>query len=39
MKKAIFLDIDGTILDCLGGIPDITPNVKKRIRSLQSDGN
>lgn len=39
MKKAIFLDIDGTILDCFGGIPDITPNVKKAIRSLQSSGN
>ncbi len=39
MKKAIFLDIDGTILDCFGGIHDITPNVKKAIRSLQSSGN
>ena len=27
MKKAIFLDIDGTLLDCLGGITDITPKV------------
>lgn len=33
MKKAIFLDIDGTLIDCMGGIKDITPNVKKAIKS------
>lgn len=39
MKKAIFLDIDGTILDCLRGITDITPKVKTVIRSLQRNGD
>ncbi|OPJ63334.1 Cof-type HAD-IIB family hydrolase [Clostridium chromiireducens] len=39
MKRAIFFDIDGTILDCLNGIIDITPRVKKAIRSLQSNGD
>lgn len=39
MKKAIFLDIDGTLLDCLGGITDITPKVKAVIRSLQAKGD
>lgn len=39
MKKAIFLDIDGTILDCLGGITKITPKVEQAIRDLQSRGH
>lgn len=39
MKKAIFFDIDGTLMDCLNGITDITPRVKKAIRSLQEEGN
>ena len=26
MKKAIFFDIDGTLLDYMNGIVDITPN-------------
>ena len=39
MKRAIFLDIDGTILDCLNGITDITPRVKKSIRLLQENGD
>lgn len=29
MKKAVFFDIDGTLLDCMDGILDITPKVKK----------
>jgi Cof subfamily protein (haloacid dehalogenase superfamily) len=39
MKKAIFFDIDGTLIDCLNGLTDITPKVKKAIRVLQSNGN
>lgn len=39
MRKAVFLDIDGTILDCLNGINDITPRVKNAIRLLQKNGN
>lgn len=39
MKKAIFLDIDGTLLDCFGGITEITPKVKAVIRALQANGD
>lgn len=39
MKKAIFFDIDGTLIDCVNGLTDITPKVKKAIKKLQSDGN
>ena len=39
MKKAIFFDIDGTLLDYFGGIVDITPNVQESIRSLQKEGH
>lgn len=39
MKKAVFFDIDGTLIDCLNGITDITPRVKKAIRALQEKGN
>ncbi|MDO5517414.1 MAG: HAD family hydrolase [Clostridium sp.] len=39
MKKAIFFDIDGTLIDCINGITDIRPNVKKAIRNLQSQGH
>lgn len=39
MKKAVFFDIDGTLVDCLNGIKDITPRVKKAIRELQARGN
>ncbi|MHC1681556.1 MAG: HAD family hydrolase [Clostridiaceae bacterium] len=39
MKKAVFFDIDGTLLDCLNGINDITPRVKGAIRALQDEGN
>lgn len=30
MKKAVFFDIDGTLMDCLNGITDIRPRVKKQ---------
>ncbi|MDF2503549.1 HAD family hydrolase [Clostridium sp.] len=39
MKKAVFFDIDGTLIDCLNGITDITPRVKKAIRALQAKGD
>ena len=39
MKKAIFFDIDGTLLDYFGGITDMTPVVKESIRSLQKEGH
>lgn len=39
MKKAVFFDIDGTLMDCPKGITDITPRVKEAIRSLQAKGN
>ena len=39
MKKAIFLDIDGTLIDCLNGLTDITHKVKKAIRVLQANGD
>ncbi|GFZ33105.1 haloacid dehalogenase [Clostridium zeae] len=39
MKKAVFFDIDGTLIDCLNGLTDITPRVKKAIRELQAKGN
>ena len=39
MKKAIFFDIDGTLLDCKGGITEITPRVKEAIRKLQANGD
>ena len=39
MKRAIFFDIDGTLIDCLNGLTDITPRVKKAIRALQSNGD
>ena len=39
MKKAIFFDIDGTLLDYMNGIVDITPKVKQAIHSLQEEGH
>ncbi len=39
MEKAIFFDVDGTLLDCLNGITDITPRVKKSIKALQDKGH
>ena len=39
MNKAIFFDIDGTLMDCPNGITEITKVVKKSIRKLQEEGN
>lgn len=39
MRKAIFFDIDGTLIDCVNGLTDMTPKVKEAIRSLQDKGH
>ena len=39
MKRAIFFDIDGTLIDCLNGLTDMTPSVKKAIRALKANGD
>lgn len=39
MKRAIFFDIDGTLIDCLHGITRMTPGVKKAIRTLKANGD
>ncbi|MGV8979893.1 HAD family hydrolase [Clostridium sp.] len=38
MKKAVFFDIDGTLIDCFNGLTDITHRVKQAIRILQTNG-
>ena len=39
MKKIIFFDIDGTLVDYFGGITEIRPRVKEAIREMQANGN
>ena len=39
MKKAIFFDIDGTLMDSANGVNEITSRVKKSIKLLQAEGN
>ena len=39
MSRAIFFDIDGTILDREHGIKKITPRVEKAMRNLQAAGD
>ena len=39
MKKAVFFDIDGTIIDCSSGMREISPKVKEAIRTLQNNGD
>lgn len=39
MKKAIFFDIDGTLIDSHGGKKDISNGVKAVLRDLQSQGH
>ena len=38
MKKAIFFDIDGTLIDCMKGNLTITPTVKAAIHNIQNNG-
>ena len=37
--KAIFFDIDGTLIDTLNGMTRISPQVKRAIHHLQDEGN
>ena len=37
--KAIFFDIDGTLIDTLNGVTQISSRVKRAIRQLQDEGN
>lgn len=39
MKKAVFFDIDGTLLHCSEGMTKISPRVKEAIRKLQANGD
>ena len=39
MAKAIFFDIDGTLINCFKGLMDLTPKVKEAIRDLQARGH
>lgn len=39
MRKAVFFDIDGTLVDCTRGINDLSDKVKEAIRKLQAEGN
>lgn len=39
MKKAVFFDIDGTLIDCINGICEITPEVKEMIKNVQKNGD
>ena len=39
MKKAIFFDIDGTLIDCMKGNLTITPTVKAAIHNIQNNGD
>ena len=39
MKKAIFLDIDGTLIDCMDEMKEISENVKKAIKKVQEKGD
>lgn len=39
MRKAIFFDIDGTLINCSEGLMDLTPKVKQAIRDLQAKGH
>ena len=39
MKKAVFFDIDGTLIDWVNGLMEIRPKVKESIRKLQENGH
>lgn len=39
MAKAVFFDIDGTLINCLEGLVDLTPRVKESIQALQAKGH
>ena len=39
MRKAVFFDIDGTILDAVGGITQLTERVRTAMKNLQKAGH
>ena len=39
MKKIIFFDIDGTLIDSMNGIKSISPKVKQEIKEIQKNGD
>ena len=39
MKKAIFFDVDGTLIDCMNGMKDMSISVKQAIRKVQENGD
>lgn len=39
MRKAVFFDIDGTILDAGGGLPHLTERVRTAMKNLQAAGH
>ena len=39
MNKAIFFDIDGTLIDARGGVPHFTPRLITALKNLQKEGN
>lgn len=39
MRKIIFFDIDGTLVDSMNGITDISPKVKEAIYRLKDEGH
>lgn len=39
MRKAVFFDIDGTILDAVGGIHEISERVRTAMKNLQKAGH
>lgn len=39
MKKIVFFDIDGTLIDSVKGMNDISPKVKESIKEIQENGD
>lgn len=39
MKKIVFFDIDGTLIDSMNGIKEISPRVKEEIKDIQKNGD
>ena len=39
MRKIVFFDIDGTLVDSFAGVKEMREDVKKSIKDLQAQGN
>ena len=39
MKKAIFFDIDGTLIDARAGVPHFSPRLRAALNNLQNAGH